>query len=175
MKNQYVSKIVTSTGLQMNRWCTSWDTLRSVIADSFGKKMYLFHQPCLSSTVHQVVGIGLGELVKIFSSSSGCSSSSNSSAPTNWWVGPGLVTASAAVKPALTKLSPGLSVTLWDKLEIQGDSSTTLQDFLHMMQQKYQLEVMQYLRSTARYSKALAGDHGGAGLSHGVCALHARP
>jgi len=98
-------------------------------------------EPCLSSTVHQVVGIGLGELVKIFSSSSGCSSSSNSSAPTNWWVGPGLVTASAAVKPALTKLSPGLSVTLWDKLEIQGDSSTTLQDFLHMMQQKYQLEV----------------------------------
>ena len=89
----------------------------------------------MSSTVHQVVGLGLSELVKI------CTSSSNS-CPTNWWVGPGLVTSAAAVKPAVTKLSPGLSVTLWDKLEIQGDSSTTLQGFLDMMQQKYQLEVM---------------------------------
>eukprot|EP00090_Calanus_glacialis_P011422 TRINITY_DN1982_c0_g1_i4.p1 TRINITY_DN1982_c0_g1~~TRINITY_DN1982_c0_g1_i4.p1 ORF type:complete len:439 (+),score=177.12 TRINITY_DN1982_c0_g1_i4:87-1403(+) len=88
-------------------------------------------ESCLSSTVHQVVGLGLSEMIKI------CSSSS----PTNWWVGPGLVTAAEAVKPAVTKLSPGLAVTLWDKLEIQGDSSTTLQHFLDMMKKKYQLEV----------------------------------
>ena len=79
-----------------------------------------------------MVGLGLSEMIKI------CSSSS----PTNWWVGPGLVTAAEAVKPAVTKLSPGLAVTLWDKLEIQGDSSTTLQDFLDMMKKKYQLEVI---------------------------------
>ena len=73
-------------------------------------------------------------MVKICTATTSC--------PTNWWVGPGQVTAAECVKPAVTKLSPGLSVTLWDKLEIQGDSSTTLQGFLDMMQQKYQLEVM---------------------------------
>lgn len=56
-----------------------------------------------------------------------------------------MVTAAEAVMPAVTKLSPGLSVTLWDKLEIQGDSSTTLQHFLDMMHKKYHLEVMEYL------------------------------
>ena len=65
-----------------------------------------------------------------------CSSSS-----TMCWMGPGLVTASEAVKPAVTKLSPDLAVTLWDKLEIQGNSSTTLQDFLDLMMKKCQLEV----------------------------------
>ena len=88
----------------------------------------------MSSTVHQVVGLGLSEVIKI------CSN--NSSSPTNWWVGPGLVTAAEAVKPAVIKLSPGLAVTLWDKLEIQGGSSTTLQDFLDLMKKKYQLEVI---------------------------------
>ena len=128
----------------------------------------------MSSTVHQVVGLGLAELVKICTSNSGGDSSSKS-CPTNWWVGPGVVTAAAAVKPAVTKLSPCLSVTLWDKLEIQGDCSTTLQGFLDMMQQKYQLEVISYMIKTAKYLQSPAGDHGGAGLPHGVRALHARP
>ena len=85
--------------------------------------------------MHQVVGLGLAEMVKI------CTDTTSSSCLTSWWVGPGQVTAAEAVKPAVTKLSPGLSVTLWDKLEIQGDSSTTLQDFLDMMMKKYELEV----------------------------------
>merc|ERR1739838_849889 len=56
-------------------------------------------------------------------------------------VGQGQVIQADTVKPSSTRLSTHLSVTLWDKLEIQGDSSTTLQDFLDMMMKKYQLEV----------------------------------
>ena len=69
----------------------------------------------------------------------------NRSCPTNWWVGPGQVISAESPKPAVTKLSPGLSVTLWDKLEIQGNSSTTLQHFLDMMRNKYQLEVIEFI------------------------------
>ena len=85
--------------------------------------------------MHQVVGLGIAEMMKIF----------NRSCPTNWWVGPGQVISAESPKPAVTKLSPGLSVTLWDKLEIQGDSSTTLQHFLDMMRNKYQIEVIHIL------------------------------
>ena len=125
---------------------------------------HLCHQSCLSSTVHQVVGLGLSEMIKI------CR---NSSSPTNWWVGPGLVTAAEAVKPAVNQLSPGLVVTLWDKLEIQGDRSTTLQDFLDMMKKKYQLEVISPNKMKI-HCQYLEGYHGGAGLPHGVRAHHAR-
>ena len=61
--------------------------------------------------------------------------------PRNWWIGPGLIETAEAVKPKVTKLSPSLSVTLWDKIEIQGESSTTLQDFLCMMKKQYQVDV----------------------------------
>jgi len=97
--------------------------------------------PCLAPTISQVVGLGLSELVRICTTNVSTSSSSCNTSPTNWWVGPGLVIPAAAVKPPVTRLSPGLSVTLWDKLEVQGNTTTTLQNFLDIMQQKYQLEV----------------------------------
>jgi len=91
-------------------------------------------EPCLPSTVQCVTGLGIAEIIKICASSGSCSHS-------NWWVGQGQVIYADTVKPASTKLSPHLSVTLWDKLEIQGSTDTTLHDFLEMMKIKYQLEV----------------------------------
>lgn len=79
-----------------------------------------------------MTGLGIAEMVNIWQDSgSSC----------NWWVGQGQVIQAESVKPPSTRLSPHISVTLWDKLEIQGNSSTTLQDFLDMMKIKYQLEV----------------------------------
>ena len=91
-----------------------------------------------------MTGLGIAELVNI------CT---NSGSPCNWWVGQGQVIHAGTVKPPSTKLSPHLSVTLWDKLEIQGNSSTTLQDFLDMMKFKYQLEVI-YIPSNLSCQRA---------------------
>jgi len=91
-----------------------------------------FLEACPPSTIQSVTGLGIAELVNI------CTDSGSSC---NWWVGQGQVIHAGTVKPPSTKLSPQLSVTLWDKLEIQGNSSTTLQDFLDKMKIKYQLEV----------------------------------
>merc|ERR1712096_325318 len=98
-------------------------------------------EPCLSSTVHQVVGLGLAELVKICTSSSGGSNSSSS--------------CQASSNQAVTWF---VCYTLGQARDTGG-----------------QLHHTAGLPGYDAAEVSAGGDHGGAGLPHGVCALHARP
>ena len=54
-------------------------------------------------------------------------------------MGVSTVVSATAQPPPLMQLTPSLAVTLWDKLEIKGDSSWTLQQFLDAVKEKYKV------------------------------------
>jgi len=89
-------------------------------------------QPCGAPMVFQACGRAVAEACRVLG---------QAPTATNWWMGVSSVVSATAPPPPLTHLSPSLSVTLWDKLEIKGDLTWTLQQFLDAVKQKYKVEV----------------------------------
>ena len=87
-----------------------------------------------------MAGRGLQEACRVLSGQGPCS---------NWWLGGvsggrgvsesgGWLTAPAPPPPTIV-LSPSLSLTLWDKMEVRGEQDWTLQRFLDEIKEKYQV------------------------------------